>query len=98
VDARQEQAPGDHPPAFEARRLVLVEALLVVDDAAQAEARGGEDGIDRRPVVGQEEVGALAQRLIRMRDGSIVSDTAVAPARVDGAGLPETARIATTVD
>ena len=33
-------------------------------------------------VTHSEEVGALAQRLIRMRDGRIVSDTAVAPASV----------------
>jgi putative ABC transport system ATP-binding protein len=49
-------------------------------------------------VTHSEEVGALAQRLIRMRDGQIVSDTAVTPAPVDGAGLPETAWVATAVD
>src|SRR6202047_4383045 len=35
-------------------------------------------------VTHSEEVGALAQRLIRMRDGQIVSDTRVAPAQLDG--------------
>jgi len=49
-------------------------------------------------VTHSEEVGALAQRLIRMRDGQIVSDTAVTPAPVDGAGRPETAWVATAVD
>ena len=49
-------------------------------------------------VTHSEEVGALAQRLIRMRDGRIVSDTAVAPASVDGAGLPETAWVVTRFD
>jgi len=36
-------------------------------------------------VTHSEEVGALAQRLIRMRDGQIVSDTREAPAHLDGA-------------
>ena len=38
-------------------------------------------------VTHSEEVGALAQRLIRMRDGQIVSDTKEAPAHLDGAPL-----------
>src|SRR4029077_2894048 len=36
-------------------------------------------------VTHSEEVGALAQRLIRMRDGQIVSDQREAPAQLDGA-------------
>src|SRR6267378_573431 len=38
-------------------------------------------------VTHSEEVGALAQRLIRMRDGLIVSDTKETPAHLDGAPL-----------
>jgi len=38
-------------------------------------------------VTHSEEVGALAQRLIRMRDGLIVSDTKEAPAHLDGVPL-----------
>jgi putative ABC transport system ATP-binding protein len=46
-----------------------------------------------------EEVGALAQRLIRMRDGQIVSDTkTVAPAQLDGSGPATAAAIAARVD
>ena len=46
-----------------------------------------------------EEVGALAQRLIRMRDGQIVSDTkAAAAAQVDGSGSATAAAIAARMD
>src|SRR6266568_3946619 len=41
-------------------------------------------------VTHSEEVGALAQRLIRMRDGQIVSDTREAPAHLDGAPQAQT--------
>src|SRR5207302_10689531 len=38
-------------------------------------------------VTHDEEVGALAKRMIRMRDGQIVSDTKDAPVHLDGAPL-----------
>jgi putative ABC transport system ATP-binding protein len=49
-------------------------------------------------VTHSEEVGALAQRLIRMRDGQIVSDTLNTPLQADGSGPSEVARVAARLD
>jgi energy-coupling factor transporter ATP-binding protein EcfA2 len=49
-------------------------------------------------VTHSEEVGALAQRLIRMRDGQIVSDQRESPAHLDGAPSNLPAGLAASVD
>jgi putative ABC transport system ATP-binding protein len=49
-------------------------------------------------VTHSEEVGALAKRLIRMRDGLIVSDTQDASRHVDGVGPSQAAMVAARVD
>jgi putative ABC transport system ATP-binding protein len=49
-------------------------------------------------VTHSEEVGALAQRLIRMRDGLIVSDVKESPAALDGAGSGAAAALASRID
>jgi len=50
-------------------------------------------------VTHSEEVGALAQRLIRMRDGQIVTDTKTAtPVHLDGSGPATSAAIAARAD
>jgi len=49
-------------------------------------------------VTHSEEVGALAQRMIRMRDGLIVSDVREKPAALDGVGSSAVAATASRID
>jgi ABC-type lipoprotein export system ATPase subunit len=49
-------------------------------------------------VTHSEEVGALAQRLIRMRDGLVVSDIKEAPATLDGSSASPLASLGSRVD
>jgi ABC-type lipoprotein export system ATPase subunit len=49
-------------------------------------------------VTHSEEVGALAKRLIRMRDGLIVSDTQDESRHVDGVGPGQAAMVAARID
>ncbi len=49
-------------------------------------------------VTHSEEVGALAQRLIRMRDGLVVSDVKETPSAMDGSPSSPVASVGSTVD
>jgi hypothetical protein len=61
VDSRQDHPARERPPALLLHGLVGVEAVLVMHDPVREAAALREHGVERAPVVGEHEVGALAR-------------------------------------